>query len=250
MFHRTSMIAAAAALCACCNVAWSHSECEPVPGSAPASQPAPGDCASAAALAPDESITPSIDPAVIFQQLVKRYKGLHFYRDTSRLVQITSREGEEPSRVETEIGCEVRNGALTVQTPASQARSSVGLDLPVRPSPAAEAAQRHMELWLAPHMSLKFADEPLKDFRRGVQEGFTPTDVESVTIDDRKMLHVELRSGDGLSEDCTAKFDLFINPDTMLVERIDGKQRMPDGANCTTSLHITPSDFENEPALR
>ena len=258
MHDRPSILAALAAICTFSAVAWAGGENDLASGTAPASQPARSGststsgiwngCTNEAALAADGSISPSIEPAALFEKLVNRYKGLHFYRDTSRLVQITSREGQEPSRVETEIGCEVRDGALTVKTPAAQARSSLGLDLPVRQSPAAATAQRHYDLWLAPHMSLKFEEQPLKDFRRGVDEGFTATEAERITIDNRDMLHMELRSGDGLSEDCTARFDLFINPETMLVERIDGEQRLPDGGSCTTSLQITPQDFEAEPA--
>jgi hypothetical protein len=93
-------------------------------------------------------------------------------------------------------------------------------------------------------MALKFDDEPLKHFRAGVDEGFTSTGADAVTIDNRKMVHVALRSGDGLSENCTARFDLFINPETMLVERIDGEQKMPDGGSCTTSLQITPREVD------
>jgi hypothetical protein len=47
-----------------------------------------------------------------------------------------------------------------------------------------------------------------------------------------------------LSESCTARFDLFINPETMLVERIDGEQQLPDGARCTTTMQITPHVYE------
>lgn len=214
----------------------------------PTSQPTNDESLAGCAVTDDGSFRPGMEPDVFFRQLVDRYKGLHLYRDTSRVVQVTSREGAETSRVETEFGCEVIEGALKVMTAGAQARSAAGLDLPVKKSPAAEAMQRGYDLWLAPHMSLKFADEPLKDFRNGVEEGFTATEAEAVTIDDRQMLHVELRSGDGLSENPTAKFDLFINPETMLVERIDGEQRMPDGANCTTTMQITPRDFEDEPA--
>jgi hypothetical protein len=209
--------------------------------------------AAAPASRPDgvNCLKPAIDPDEFFNLLVQRYRGIHLYRDTARVVHVTSREGAETSRIETEIGCEVRAGALKVQTPGTQARSGVGLGLPLRPSPASEAIQRGYDLWLAPHMALKFTDEPLKDFRSGVEEGFTATEAERITIDNRDMLHVELRSGDGLSEDCNAKFDLFINPQTMLVERIDGEQRMPDGASCTTSLHISPQEVEGgEPAAR
>ena len=54
------------------------------------------------------------------------------------------------------------------------------------------------------------------------------------------MVHLELKSGDGLSEDYTAKFDLYIDPESLLVERIEGEQRLPDGADYYTSLDITP----------
>jgi hypothetical protein len=191
----------------------------------------------------------ALDPDAFFQSLVQRYKGLNLYRDTARLVQVTTRGGEEASRVETEIGCEMRDSALHVTTPTSQARSSLGLSLPVRKSPIARVAQHEHDLWLAPHMKLKFADEPLHDFRAGVKEGFTATGAESITINDRPMVHIELRSGDGLSDSCNAKFDLFVNPQTMLVERIDGEQRLPDGARFTTTLEIKPQQAEGgEPA--
>lgn len=275
MGHRNFTIAAFVGFLAVTSIALASGESDNAPGLAPASQPgtdaapapisrdiakpvaaspsAPtdwGGCMNEAALVADGSISPAIEPAALFEQLVKRYKGLHFYRDTARIVHITHRAGEETSRLETEIDCEVRDGGLKVETPTSQARSSIGLDLPVRKSAATEAMQRGYDLWLAPHMALKFADEPLKTFRSGVEEGFTPTEAEHVTIDNREMLHMELRSGDGLSESCTAKFNLFINPETMLVERIDGEQNLPDGGRCTTSMQITPRDFESEPALR
>jgi hypothetical protein len=191
-----------------------------------------------------------LDPAAFFARLVRRYRELSSYRDTIRLVHVTTRDGEEASRVETEIGCQVRGGNLCVITPTSQTRDALSLALPVRHSKAAENAQRGYELWLAPHMTLKFDEEPLKHFRAGVEEGFTAAEAHNVTINDREMVQLELRSGDGLSEDCAAKFDLFVNPETMLVECIAGEQRMPDGASAQTTLHITPEENDGgEPTL-
>jgi hypothetical protein len=186
-----------------------------------------------------------LDAAAFFDRLVNRYRGLHSYRDTARLVHVTTRDGEESARLETEIGCEVRDGDLRVTTPTSQAREALNLALPVRPSPVAEATERGYALWLAPHMALKFDDDPLKHFRAGVDEGFVATEAEAVTIDNRKMVHLEVRSGDGLSEDCAAKFDIFVNPETMLVECIAGEQRLPDGASSVTTLHIAPQETED-----
>lgn len=267
MLNCTNVLASTAAAFLC---AWSlpaiAGEHDLVPGSVTKVAPAePGDSAKArpvvpTAAVPEKAVTEGcvtaaiIDPSALFQQLVARYRELEFYRDTARIVHVTHRMGEETSRLETEIDCEIRDGELKVTTPSSQIRSSLGLDLPVRKSTAAQAADRGYDLWLAPHMALRFADDPLKNFRNGVEEGFTPTEAERVVIDNRDMLLVELRSGDGLSESCTAKFDLFINPDTMLVERIDGEQHMPDGARCTTSMHITPhlydAPFDVEPATQ
>jgi hypothetical protein len=212
--------------------------------------------AVAATLAAEpESVTvaKSSDAATFFAKLVERYRSLEAYKDTARLVETTHREGKEPDRVETKLACQVASGELKIETPARQARESLGVDLPVKESPPLKESKRKLDLWLAPHMALKFSDAPLKEFRAGVDEGFTATEVESVTIDNKEMLHVALRSGDGRSEDCDAKFDLYVNRESMLIERIDGEQRMPDGASYCTTLHITPVEADDslgEPAAR
>src|SRR5688572_4705198 len=187
-----------------------------------------------------------LDPVRFFQRVVERYRGLAHYRDTAKLVQVTNRNGKETSRVETKIDCEILEGKLKVQTPASQLKSSLRLNVPVKTSEPMRDAQLRYDLWLAPHMALKFTDEPLSELRAGVDEGFTPVEVEAVTIEDKEMLHVELRSGDGASEGCTAKFDLFVNADSMLIERIEGQQTLPDGASFSTTLQITPTEPKDQ----
>jgi hypothetical protein len=195
----------------------------------------------------------SADAATFFAQLVERYRSLEAYKDTARLVETTHREGKESNRVETTMACEVASGELKIDTPTRQVRDALGVDLPVKSSPPMKESKRKFDLWLAPHMALKFTETPLKQFRAGVEEGFTATGVETITIDDKEMLHVSLRSGDGLSEDCDAKFDLYVNRASMLIERIDGEQRLPDGASYCTTLHITPVEADDslgEPAAR
>ena len=189
-----------------------------------------------------------LDPVAFFEQLVARYRGLNLYRDTVELIQVTYREGVEASRVQTKLACEVSDGKLTVQTPASQMRSGLKLDLPMKKSPAAKKVSEAQDLWLAPHMALKFEDEPLKKLRAGIDEGFTATDIESVTIDNKSMVHLELRSGDGASQNATARIDLYVNSDSMLIERIEGQQILPDGAEFSTTLHITPEQVEDADA--
>lgn len=191
-----------------------------------------------------------IDPEAFLAQLVERYQRLAQYEDVADVVQITSRNGEEPVRVETRISAKITDGELTVETPGSQVRDGMGLDVPIKTSPAMDAFVMKYNLWLAPHMVLAFKDDPMKDFRLGVDEGFTPTKARSVTIDNKKMVHLELKSGDGLSEDYTAKFDLYIDPESLLVERIEGEQRLSDGADYRTTLDITPLKAIDSPIVQ
>jgi len=184
-----------------------------------------------------------IDAVCFFDRLVDRYRRLDTYEDVAEVLQVHQRIGERPRRVETRIGCVITDGRLRVRTPSSRAWSAAQT---LRRSSAMDKAAMRYDLWLAPHMALKFAREPAKKFRDGVKEGFTATEAESVTIENKKMVHLELKSGDGTSDDCAATFDLYVNPESMLVERITGQQRMPDGANYETTLTITPTRVEDE----
>lgn len=182
------------------------------------------------------------DAAVFFEGLVDRYRRLAMYSDVVRMVQITHRHGERDQRVETELNCTVRDGHLDVMTPARQLRRSFGA-LPLRSTEKLNAITERQDFWLAPHMSLKFAEKPLESLRPGVTDGFTPTEMSEVTVDEREMVEIELKSGDGLSEDCEARCNLLVNPDSMLIERIQVNQRMADGSTQETTLDIRPRDI-------
>lgn len=189
------------------------------------------------------------DARGFFELLAERYRNLTSYSDMSHIVQVIQHAGEsEPRRVETEMSSEVTDGALRTETALSQLRRTFGLNLPlVAPEPMRKTELRY-QLWMLPHLTLKFSDEPLRDFRDGVLEGFTATDLAPVTVDDRPLVHLELRSGDGTSDDSSATFDLYVDPDSMLIERIRGQQRLPDGGNYETTVEITPHRHESDPA--
>lgn len=180
-----------------------------------------------------------LDPDAFLAQVVARYQRLAQYEDIADVVQITTRTGEEPVRVETRISSKIKDGELTVETPGSQVLDGVGLNLPIKKGPGAELLVLKYNLRLAPHMTFAFEEDPLKDFRWRVEEGFTPTKANSVTIDNKEFVHLELKSGDGLSEDFVAKFDLYVDPDSLLVERIEGEERLPGGADSYTTWDIT-----------
>jgi hypothetical protein len=186
-----------------------------------------------------------IDPDCFFGALVERYRGIAVYEDVSRVRQVTQRRGEAPHRVETSIGCAITDGELRVGTPLARMRTLFGLDLPFRTDGSVDDAVLKYNIWLAPHMALKFEEEPARNFRSGVVEGFTATDVETVKVGDRSMVHLELKSCEEKGEPCSAQFDLYINPESMLVEHIKGHQLLPDGAEYQTTLDIRPTVVES-----
>ncbi len=194
------------------------------------------------------SRAPAIDARCFFDLLVHRYRRLIAYEDIAELLQVTQRAGEEPRRVATRIGCEITGDDLRVETAPARLRRMLGLDAGFKTSPALDQMALEYKIWLAPHMALRFEDEPQRNFRFGVSEDFTATEATEVTIDDKAMVHLELKSGDGGPENYQATFDLYVNSDSMLIERIEGQERLPGGATFQTTLDITPTRVENADA--
>ncbi len=186
-----------------------------------------------------------LDADTFFAALVERYRGLTAYRDTAEVVQVTRRDGEEPHRAQTRIACVIEDGTLRVETPGSQVREAMHLDVPVRMSPAMRTLQLRYNLWLAPHLMLRFTDKPLAEFRLGVEKGFKVIGAEAVVVRDRQLVQVTLESVEAAGEaEATARFDLFVDPALMLMVRVEGRQRLPDGADYRTTLDITPEYAE------
>lgn len=182
-----------------------------------------------------------VEPRAFFDALVERYRHLEVYEDVADVVEVVTRDGRPPQRVETRIACRLEGDALRIVTPGAQVRSGVGL--PLEPSPAMEALVLRYNLWLAPHMALHFAEDPLRDLRPGVPGGFVPFRAEVVADDEKVLVHLALRgvtSPSARPKHDTAELDFWVNPESMLVERITGRQRLPDGAAYEVTLDIEP----------
>jgi hypothetical protein len=215
---------------------------EPVAG--PAAPPPPG--AHDVAAVAGSSRRESIDPAAFLETLLERYRALQRYEDRTHVVQVTQRTGEAPKRVETRIGVAIADdGKLRIDTAFPRLMRGMGLGLPLRSSPAMRHGNLQYQLWLAPHMSLRFSEEPEVP-RSGVPEGLTATQAEHVTIDEREMVHLELASEENEDGSHDATLDLYVNPESMLVERVTGQQRLPDGASYETTVDITPIEVVAE----
>ncbi len=187
---------------------------------------------------------PRQDPRAFFDAVADRYRRLVTYEDKIDVVEIVTRDEGPPHRVETRLSCRIEDNRLHVDTSAGQVRSGA-VDAPVARSPGMESLVLRYNLWIAPHMVLRFKENPLAEFRLGVPLGFTPTRAEPVTVDDRELIYLELKAAgppDNAGADVTpaARFELWVNPDSMLLERIRGRQTLPDGAAYETTLDITP----------
>ncbi len=204
--------------------------------------------------APAPTSQPAPEPAAFFQQLAERYRNLSSYSDESAVVEVVTRAGAEPHRVEGRLFCRLEGDTLIVETPGDQLRH--GLAPGPRPalSPAMETLVRRYNLWLAPHMALHFAVEPLRELRLGVPQGFVAASSEVIPSGDgTSSVRLDLRSAEAPSapsETPAAVFSLWVDADSMLVTRIGGRQKLPDGADYEVTLEITPRSAvpESKPA--
>ena len=95
-----------------------------------------GAVASASASTPGVAEPPRLDPLVFFDDVVRTYRSLVVYQDTTLVVETVSREGQRPHRVETAIACRLEHDTLTIETPGGQVRTGTGLGQGVGKSPA------------------------------------------------------------------------------------------------------------------
>jgi hypothetical protein len=181
---------------------------------------------------------PLIDAGCFFQMLVTRYRDLAFYEDVSHVLRVTRRSGEEPQSVETEIGCEIADGKLRVQTPRSQALDLFGLQGLVPPIEPSERAGVQYDLWLAPHLVPRFAqDGHASDADEASQ--YTAMTAEAVTLDEKPMILLAVERAVDADPETSATLDLYVDPESMLVERAEHRQTLPDGASYETTVEIT-----------
>jgi hypothetical protein len=192
----------------------------------------------------------SIDANTLFGKLVDRYRGLSFYQDSVKLAHRTvtrSLRGEpvpqEPARSEQSIDCRVEGTLVDVV-------SSVlggGASCDVKDASPLSRIALERQLWTLPHLALRFSDEPLRSMHgRGDLGVFVPTRVEQVTIDERPLLRLHLESDRSLPVESATKqelstLDFFVNPRSMLIERIEQSHGLGEGIRYEATLEITPN---------
>lgn len=205
----------------------------------------PGE-ASAAAAPPAEleqsSFPPSPEATRFFERLVGRYRELIRYADTFLLEQrIGSIDGDAASEVRTKVSARSRisNGSVEVSTRSRRIVESVsGEGMP---------GPREVDLAIAPHLGLRLLDEPLKDFRPGT-EGFRATSIREVEHEHQSMVRIELRSGGASPGEPCSVFGLTVDPQSMLIRKVDGEERLADGRSFSTTISIDPETEAVAPA--
>jgi hypothetical protein len=206
---------------------------------------------------PPGSPEASAEATSFFEALVWRYRQLIRYADTSRLEQVVGATEALPAedlRTSVAVRTVIEEGRIEVSTASGRIADVVGAGpkglqrLGLGRTPAEASLRREIDLTLSPHLGLRVLDEPLRDFRPGRSEGFTATQLERITVDEREMIRLELRSGGATHGEPAAVFGLTVDPESMLIRRIEGSERLPDGRACTTDLSIEPEYAEIDPA--
>jgi hypothetical protein len=177
--------------------------------------------------------------AAFLKALSDRYHGLSFYRDQVILQESTHREGAMVTSVESRIECVVEAGELHVQSSISQAADALLPSVRPKLTPLMRHLVTRQHLWSAPHLGLAFCDESLEGFRDGVEVGFRARVVSPVTVNQKELVKLELESKHAPPQR-RAVFGLFVNPESMLVERVEGEEPMDDGTTYCTTVEITP----------
>ena len=187
----------------------------------------------------------------IFDTLVERYRRLVDYEDTVVVVETVTRESQEPHRVETRFACRIENDRLRIDSPGAQVRGGVGRGPPVARTTAMELLARRYNLWIAPHLALRFKKDPLAEFHLGVPQGFIVAGVEQASWRGWPLMKVRLEAAAvedaGPDAANAAQYELWVNPDSMLIERVTGHQTLPDGAEYRVTMDITPIRADGAP---
>jgi hypothetical protein len=183
-----------------------------------------------------------LDPILFFKRLADRYRAIDAYVEETEVEQVTSDPATDdpPIRTRTRVRAEVSNAKLHVERPGVLDDFARALS-----PPAAGAAER--DLWLLPHLRLRFSRSPLEQFRKTGTSGFRAAEADRVMVEDREMVRVELRSGeDGGSGSSDATFSLFVDPERMLVERVEGEEWLPGGIRQQTTLRIESMQLRDD----
>lgn len=224
----------------------------------------------------DESVT-QIDARAFWDALVARYRGLVSYSDLTNIVQITREQSpsaddsvavQEVHQIESRIRCDIFENELRITTPGMQlgdemrrkiaecvkirafAPASDQSDEPEQSEPVSEETadlSLRYRLWLAPHMALRFAREPLEELRPGASSTFTATEASEIVLDERPMVHLELAGRSDTEVGAReSRINLYVDPKSMLIERIETKEQLPDGGSFETLMTIVPTSAEGE----
>jgi len=175
-----------------------------------------------------------LDPISFFKRLVDRYRAMEEYVEETEIEQVTNDPATDdpPIRTRTRVRAEVRDARLVVERPGLS--DDIARSLTASKPGAAEA-----DLWLLPHLRLRFSDSPLEEFRPTEGGGFRAAEADRVVVGDRDMVRVELRSGGDAESGATdARFSLLVDPERMLVERVEGEEWLPGGLHQQTTLRI------------
>lgn len=170
---------------------------------------------------PSSSDGLALDPICAVNLLQRRYRELQDHHERGQLVEEIDLGDGTVRRTETQVDCYVRDGRFTVSTTARRIRTFFGRMVPVRTGPGVEAAAQELDRWIVPHAMLD----------RDTSSMLDASAADTVRVADRELIRLEF-------EDDGDRVELFVNPETVLVERARAERTLPNGGRWRGELDI------------
>ena len=172
-----------------------------------------------------------LDAASVLEILQRRYGSLRAHHERGQLIERIDTGDQVENRTETTVECVIREGRFVVTTTARRLRAAIGRVLPLRSGPGVTRATWELDQWIAPHAVLD----------REASTDLGPAAASRVRIDDREFIRLDLEGGGD-------RLELFVNPETVLVERASGQRPLPGGGSWHGQLDVRTVGDPEPPA--
>lgn len=179
-------------------------------------------------------------PDEVFDRVHRRYLELDRFAEDVRVVEILEDPATDapPIRTRIDVRVEVDGDWCEVVRPTVAPRI---VDALVEDSEGPSEA----DLELLPQLRLRFDPDPLANLRRAVADRFSPVEFERETIEDREILRLHLCAGP--EDDPSARVELEIDADAMLIDRVTGRECLPGGLVRRFDVRIRDREIARSP---
>ena len=200
-----------------------------------------------------ESQTHYIDAACFLEHVMDRYRSLAVYEDVADVMQETSHEGDATRRVHQRYESRIdENGTPEVEGRAIGSTRSVRHVAPnlLKSTLRRTPILRRYSLWIAPHLQLAQPEVSESDAAAADLKTLSASSAEAVSEEGGDLVRLEVETQTANDDGRTGRIEFFVNPDSMLVERVRRTEPLPGGGELREEIEIRPTRVLDRPGAR